>query len=113
VTPDPVVSAWRRLARELAGAGHERAALAAAVLVCRGRLRLDPAAFARWLGIPPVHVEALEAGARPPSTVPRRLAQLAPELDWPAVGVDLGAADRAARHPAGGGVGGARAGHPP
>jgi hypothetical protein len=111
---DATQRAWARLAGELAAAGlpPARAALAAAVLVCRGR---DPAAFATLVGLPRSHLAALEAGSRPGTAVPRRLVRLAPDLDWASAGVPLAADDPASRHPAAGGrrVAGARAGHPP
>jgi hypothetical protein len=98
-----------RVASELAGRGRPFAAFAATVLVCRGRLLLDPAAFARLLGVPAGHLGLLESGWAPPDRAPRRLAALAPDLGWAAVGLDPDAAgDRARRHPSAGQVGARR-----
>lgn len=92
-----------RIAADLARRGRPFAAFAATLLVCRGRLLLDPLAFADLLGVPAAHLRGLESGSRPPVHAPRRLAALAPDLDWPAVGVDPDAPDdRARRHPSGG-----------
>lgn len=97
-----IAIALERLGARLAAAGVPHPAVAAAVLVCRGRRLLDQAAFARLLGVPVAHVRALESGRRPPTHAPRRIAGLDAQIDWPAAGVTaLGdPADPASRHPA-------------
>ncbi len=104
-----------RLAVDLAGRGRPYAAFAATVLVCRGRLLLDPTGFARLLGVHVGHLGLLESGWAPPDHAPRRLAQLAPDLGWAEVGLDPGAGDdRSRRHPADGQAVGRRGeNHPP
>jgi len=91
-----------RLARRLAGHGATHADVAAAVLVARGRRLLDQPGLAAALGIAVEHVRSLEAGRRPPSHVPHRLAELDTSVDWSAAGVLRRGdpADPASRHPA-------------
>jgi hypothetical protein len=97
-----VEPAVARLAARLAAAGAPHAALAAALLVARGRRLLDHASFGALVGLPVEHLRSLESGHRPPQHAPRRLAALDPDLDWLAAGLtppgDPG--DPAARHPA-------------
>ena len=95
---DPVT---RRLVARLAAAGAEHPALAAAVLVARGRALLDERRFAERLGVPVAHLRSWESGRRPPDAVPRRIAELDPAVDWEAAGVTPPGApsDPAARHP--------------
>lgn len=97
---DPVA----RLRARLAGRGARHPHLAAAVLACRGRWVLDQRAFAALLGIPVAHLRSLEAGVRPASHVPRRIADLDPSVDWVAAGVTPRGdrRDPASRHPAAG-----------
>jgi hypothetical protein len=104
-----VAAARQRLSDDLAARRRPFAAFAATVLVCRGRLLLDPAGFARLLGVDVGHLAALESGWRPPDHAPRRLARLAPDLGWPSVGIDLqDRSDPSRRHPSSGQVGGGR-----
>jgi transcriptional regulator with XRE-family HTH domain len=88
-----------RLAARLADRPH--ATVAATVLVTRGRSLLDQRAFAELLGVSIGHLRSWESGARPGQHVPRRLASLAPELDWEAAGVREPGdpRDLASRHP--------------
>ncbi|MEJ7845480.1 MAG: hypothetical protein WKF93_07530 [Acidimicrobiales bacterium] len=101
---EPADAVHRLVATRLAGRAAPWADFAAAVVVARGRLLLDGAAFARVLGVHPAVVRRFESGEDAPARAPRRLAALAPELDWPAVGLlpagDV--ADMAARHPSAG-----------
>jgi hypothetical protein len=102
-TPDrPPFDPVHRLAERLAGRGVRHPQLAAAVLACRGRWVLDQRSFAALLGIPVHHVRSLEAGVRPPTHAPRRLAELDPGVDWAAAGVTQRGdpRDPASRHPA-------------
>lgn len=103
---EPADAVHRLFAARLAGRGAPWADFAAAVVVARGRLLLDGAAFARVLGVHPAVVRRFESGDDAPARAPRRLAALAPELDWPAVGLlpagDV--TDMAARHPSAGGA---------
>lgn len=90
-----------RLRRRLADDGATHAEVAAAVIVARGQSLLDRERFARRLGVPVEHLAECELGHRPAAHLPRRIAELAPEVDWQAAGV-LAAedpADRASRHP--------------
>lgn len=83
--------ARRRLAAAFAHEGRQWPALAAAVVVTRGRLQLGLEGFASLLGVTPAVVAALERGGCAPPLAPLRLARLAPEIDWGALGVPLGA----------------------
>jgi hypothetical protein len=96
------VIALTKLRQRLAAAGAPHPDLAAAVLVARGRRLLDQAAFADLLGVPLAHLRSWESGRRSPDAVPRRIAAVAPELDWPAAGVTPAGdpTDPASRHPA-------------
>jgi hypothetical protein len=102
--------ALQSLTERLADAGARYPALAAALLVARGRQALDRPAFAAALGLPAEHVRSLESGHRPAAHVPHRLVELVTDLDWSAAGVlpRHHPADAAARHPAGWRGGGAR-----
>lgn len=105
-----------RLEAEVGGApgAGPFAAVAAAVLLCRGLLGLDTATLARRLRLPTTVLADLEAGRRPGWTVPRRLAEIAPDVDWPRAGVEAGTpTDRARRHPAAHRPASTRAGDPP
>jgi hypothetical protein len=95
------VIALTRLRQRLAAAGVAHPDLAATVLVARGRRLLDDVAFADLLGVPVSHVRSWESGSRSPAEVPRRIAAVAPDLDWPAAGVTPPGdpADPASRHP--------------
>jgi transcriptional regulator with XRE-family HTH domain len=95
------VIALTRLRERLAAAGVPHPELAAAVLVARGRRLLDQRAFAELLGVPVAHLRSWESGSRSPTEVPRRIAAVAPELDWPAAGVTPPGdpSDPASRHP--------------
>lgn len=101
---EPADTVHRLLAARLTGRGTPWAPFAAAVMVARGRLLLDHEAFARLLGVHPAVVRRFETGASAPHRAPRRLAGLAPELDWPAVGLLPRGhpCDVASRHPAAG-----------
>jgi hypothetical protein len=93
--------ALRALTERLATAGARYPALAAALLVARGREALDRPALAATLGIPVEHLRSIESGRRPAAHVPHRLVELAADLDWAAAGVlpRDHPADLAARHP--------------
>lgn len=93
--------ALTRLRRRLQEAGAVHPDLAAAVLVARGRRLLDQPAFAELLGVPVAHLRSWESGSRSPDAVPRRIAEVAPELDWRAAGVTPPGdpTDPASRHP--------------
>jgi hypothetical protein len=95
------VIALARLRRRLLDEGAAHPDLAAAVLVARGRRLLDQGAFADLLGVPVSHVRSWESGSRSPVEVPRRIAAVAPDLDWPAAGVTAPGdpSDPASRHP--------------
>jgi hypothetical protein len=103
-TPGRAAVVAGRLAARFGAAGAAHPALAAAVVVARGRRMLDPVAFAALVGVPVTHLRSWESGRRPPVAVPRRLRQLAPELDWDTAGVTQPGdpADPASRHPAAG-----------
>jgi hypothetical protein len=90
------------LTERLADAGARYPALAAALLVARGRRALDQPTFAAVLGIPLDHVRSLESGRRPPSHAPRRVAELDDAVDWAAAGLLArdDPDDAATRHPA-------------
>jgi hypothetical protein len=96
------VIALTKLRERLAAAGAAHPDLAAAVLVARGARLLDQPGFAELLGVPLAHLRSWESGARSPDAVPRRIAAIAPELDWPAAGVTPPGhpSDPASRHPA-------------
>lgn len=93
--------ALAKLRRRLLAEGVAHPDLAATVLVARGRRLLDQRAFAALLGVPLAHLRSWESGRRPPAHVPRRIAAVAPELDWPAAGVTPPGDpdDPASRHP--------------
>jgi hypothetical protein len=97
-----VTSAQRGLADRLRAEGRPHPDVAAAVLVARGRRILDQAGLAELAGVGIELVRSLETGHRPAAHVPRRLSELAADVDWAGAGVrgrrDL--ADIAARHPA-------------
>lgn len=100
--PMAMEPALRSLTDRLAGAGARYPALAAALLVARGRHAFDRPALAAALGVPVEHVRSLETGNRPAAHVPHRLVELVADLDWAAAGVlpRDDPADPAARHPA-------------
>ena len=93
--------AWARLAAALDGDARAHPGFAAAVIVARGRLVLDPGAFAALLRVPEAAVRAWESGGCDPGRAPRRLRLLAPELDWDGAGVTAPGhpGDPASRHP--------------
>jgi hypothetical protein len=98
----PLETLLAAVTRRLERAGARHPAVAAALLVARGRRALDQPAFADLAGVPVAHLRSLESGSRPPSHAPRRLAEIDDALDWSAAGL-LGRddpADAAARHPA-------------
>jgi hypothetical protein len=76
-----------RLADRYEFEGRSWPALCAAVVLVRGRLGLDRAAFARRLGVPTHVVGHLEEGLRHPSLAPAGLAEVAPDVDWARYGV--------------------------
>ncbi len=97
--------ARRGLARALARDGWQWPSLCAAVIVARGRLGLDPVAFASALGVPRTTVALLEGGGCAPLLAPPRLADVVPDIDWAALGVPVRAraptSEPTGRHPAG------------
>jgi hypothetical protein len=98
-----VSPAQRGLTDRLRAAGHPHPEVAAAVLVARGHRILDQEGLADLAGLGIEHVRSLESGHRPAAHVPRRLTELADDVDWTSAGV-LGRhdqADIAARHPSG------------
>lgn len=78
-----------RLAAAFAGEGRQWPALAAAVLVTRGRLRVGIGPFARVLGVPVATAVELERGGCAPLLAPATLVALAPDIDWCALGVPV------------------------
>ena len=96
--------ARRRLAATFAAEGRQWPALAAAVLVTRGRLQVGVDSFARALGVTVTTAVDLERGGCAPGLAPPTLVGLAPEIDWAALGLPLGCwpppPGPAARHPA-------------
>jgi hypothetical protein len=99
-----VAAVYGSLTRRRQLQGQPWPALGAAVVVTRARLALDRVALAELLGVPPRTVRELEEGACPPSLAPRRLADLAPDIDWQGLGVPVGRrpprCEPASRHPA-------------
>ena len=93
-----------RLAAAFSEEGRQWPALAAAVLVTRGRLRVGVEAFAHLLGVAPTTIVELERGGCAPQLAPAELARLAPDVDWAALGLPLGRwpppPGPRARHPA-------------
>jgi hypothetical protein len=81
--------ARRHLTKALHDEGRHWPALCAAVLVTRATLALDRPTFAALLGIDPVTAGALETGWCAPGLAPPRLADVAPDVDWWAMGVPL------------------------
>ena len=93
--------ARRHLTAVLREEGRQWPALCAAVLVSRAALAVDRAGFAALLGVDPHLAAALETGGCAPGLAPARLADVAPDVDWWAMGVPL-TRDRSptvARHP--------------
>ena len=90
-----------KLRTRFASRGVPHPDFAATVTVARGRTLLDEDAFAATLGVPASHVRSWESGNRSPDHVPRRIADVAPDLDWHAAGVTPPghASDPASRHP--------------
>ncbi|MGH9136485.1 MAG: hypothetical protein ACRD0G_05475 [Acidimicrobiales bacterium] len=100
---DPAVTLlWSRLARDLARSRRPFPEFAASVVLARGLHAAGAEQFARLLGVPVAQLEAYESGWRSPDWAPRRLAALAPELDWIGVGLRPRGdpIDPASRHPA-------------
>jgi hypothetical protein len=97
--------ARRGLTRALTLDGLQWPALSAAVLVVRGRMGLDPMGFARLLRVPLGAARDLERGGCAPVLAPTRLADLAPDVDWAALGVPVRErpppSEPAGRHPSG------------
>ncbi|MEY2438165.1 MAG: hypothetical protein QOF97_3001 [Acidimicrobiaceae bacterium] len=94
VTPQPserddAARARRHLTVSLQAEGRQWPALCAAVLVTRAVLGLDRLRFAAALGIAPLAASSLETGGCAPGLAPPRLADLAPDVDWWAMGVPL------------------------
>lgn len=103
--PHSLDTAHRGIARAFAAEGIQWPALSGAVVAARGALGLDPASFARLLRITLATAIALERGGCAPALAPPRLADVAPDIDWAALGVPVRARAPTdtpeGRHPAG------------
>lgn len=98
-------AARRGIARALIAEGVQWPALCAAVIAARGALGLEPSAFSRLLRVTSTVVSDLERGGCAPALAPPRLADVAPDVDWGALGVPVRARAPTSmpegRHPAG------------
>jgi hypothetical protein len=81
--------ARRHLTAALREEGRQWPALCAAVLVARAQLAVDRTRFAAMVGNDPTAAAALETGGCAPGVAPPRLADVAPDVDWWAMGVPL------------------------